>query len=97
MKNTPPKYALSMDLPFPVDEEQGAAKFDKSRRCLTVSLPVKAGPLLKAERLSSNDSGIDAGRCCFYFRVVVLGFSYKGRYGSLRNIDFILCMYKGNL
>merc|ERR550532_1364038 len=53
-----PCYRLHIDLPFPVDEEKGSAKFDKSRKVLGVSLPVKTAPQLKAERLSSSDSGI---------------------------------------
>jgi dynein assembly factor 2 len=54
-----PAYSLSIQLPFPVEEEKGSARFDKSRKMLLVSLPVRAAPQLKAERLSSNDSGID--------------------------------------
>ena len=53
-----PCYRLNIDLPFPVDEEKGSAKFDKSKKVLGVSLPVKAAPQIKAERLSSSDSGI---------------------------------------
>ena len=34
------KYDLVMDLPFPVDEENGAAKFDKALRVMIVTLPV---------------------------------------------------------
>merc|ERR1711971_201789 len=49
---------MGIELPFPVDEEKGSAKFDKSKKVLGVSLPVKAAPQLKAERLSSSDSGI---------------------------------------
>ncbi|EGD76144.1 hypothetical protein PTSG_00851 [Salpingoeca rosetta] len=33
-------YDLSLPLSFPVDEENGTAKFDKSKRILTVTLPV---------------------------------------------------------
>jgi len=54
-----PAYALHLDLPYPVDEEAGSAKFDKTTKCLSVTLPVKPAPQLKAERLSSNDSGIE--------------------------------------
>ena len=54
-KETKPKHYLLVTLPYPVDENQGTAKFDKSRKTLSVSLPVK---VVKAERLSSNDSGI---------------------------------------
>merc|ERR1711988_1084815 len=34
------KYDLVMDLPFPVDEENGSAKFDKTLRVMIVTLPV---------------------------------------------------------
>ena len=54
-----PQYRLHLTLPYPVDEEKGSAKFDKSHKVLAVTLPVKAAPQLKAERLSSNDSGIE--------------------------------------
>merc|ERR1712168_569358 len=54
-----PKHKLHLDLPFPVDENSGNAKFDKSRKCLVVSLPIKPAPMVKTERLSSNDSGIE--------------------------------------
>lgn len=54
-----PKHKLHLDLPFPVDENSGNAKFDKSKKCLVVSLPIKPAPMVKTERLSSNDSGIE--------------------------------------
>ena len=34
-------YHLDLDLPYPVNEEKGAAKFDKSKRTLNLTLPVK--------------------------------------------------------
>jgi len=58
VRDEAPCYRLNIDLPFPVDEEKGSAKFDKSKKVLGVSLPVKAAPQIKAERLSSSDSGI---------------------------------------
>ena len=36
----PVKYKLDLNLPYPVDENNGSAKFDKSKRRLTVTLPV---------------------------------------------------------
>ena len=36
----PAKYYLKLPLPYPVDENQGSAKFDKSKRKLTITLPV---------------------------------------------------------
>ena len=62
VREEPPKYNLSIDLTYPVDEERGSAKFDKSQKTLVVSLPIKPAPQLKAERLSSNDSGIEEDR-----------------------------------
>ena len=59
MRSEPPKYNLHVDLQYPVDEERGSAKFDKSKKTLVVTLPIKPGPQLIAERLGSNDSGIE--------------------------------------
>ena len=36
----PAKYKLSLDLPYEVDEDNGSAKFDKSKHKLVVTLPV---------------------------------------------------------
>ena len=60
VRETPPCHKLNIELPFPVDENNGNAKFDKSRKSLVVTLPIKPGaPVMKTERLSSNDSGIE--------------------------------------
>lgn len=40
-----PCYHLDLALPFPVDEENGCAKFDKSKRRLIVTLPVLRPPM----------------------------------------------------
>ena len=37
---TPAAYKLDLDLPFPVNDDEGSAKFDKSKRTLIVTLPV---------------------------------------------------------
>ena len=37
---TPAAYKLDLALPFPVNDDEGSAKFDKAKRCLTVTLPV---------------------------------------------------------
>ena len=42
---TPAKYKLEIDLPYPVDEENGGAKFDKSKRKLVITLPVIAAKI----------------------------------------------------
>ena len=56
---TPAKYKLDLDLPFPVDEESGSAKFDKSKKRLTITLPVLKPDL---SELSQNGTGIDANK-----------------------------------
>ncbi|PIK45982.1 hypothetical protein BSL78_17134 [Apostichopus japonicus] len=37
----PAAYRLDIPLPFPVDEDNGNAKFDKSKSCMVVTLPVQ--------------------------------------------------------
>ena len=59
IREEPPRYKLFIDLKFPVDEEKGTARFDKSEKVLVVSLPIKSPPQMIAERLGSNDSGIE--------------------------------------
>ena len=55
----PERYHLNLRLPYPVDEEAGGAKFDKSSRMLIVTLPVKPGQNQKpVVRVVSTDSGI---------------------------------------
>ena len=55
----PQRYHLDLRLPYPVDEEAGGAKFDKSSRMLIVTLPVKPGqPQKPVVRVVSTDSGI---------------------------------------
>ncbi|XP_033647189.1 protein kintoun-like [Asterias rubens] len=36
----PVSYKLDLSLPYPIDEDNGSAKFDKSKSCLTITLPV---------------------------------------------------------
>jgi hypothetical protein len=53
-------HKLNIQLPYPVDENNGNAKFDKSKKCLVITLPIKqAAPVMKSARHSSNDSGIE--------------------------------------
>ena len=59
VRDDPPKYNLFIDLQFPVDEEKGTARFDKTEKVLVVTLPIKPPPQMIAERLGSNDSGIE--------------------------------------
>jgi dynein assembly factor 2 len=44
VSDKPAKYKLAIDLPYPVDENQGSAKFDKAHRKLRVTLPVVPSP-----------------------------------------------------
>ena len=53
----PMAYKLVLKLPYPVCEDQGSAKFDKSQHNLVVTLPVKAKE--PVSRLISTDSGIN--------------------------------------
>ena len=48
----PAKYKLDLKLPYPVDDENGGAKFDKSKKCLVVTLPVI--PALEPEKPQIN-------------------------------------------
>ena len=40
LESNEPNYLLDLNLPFPVKEKEAKAKFDKSKRCLCVTLPV---------------------------------------------------------
>lgn len=40
LKHQDPEYSLKATLPYPVDCDDGTAKFDKSKKCLIVTLPV---------------------------------------------------------
>ncbi len=52
----PAEYHLVVDFAYPVDEEKGSAKFDRSTKKLLITLPVKS---VAINRLTSTDSGID--------------------------------------
>ena len=41
LESNKPNYKLDLNLSYPVDEDNGNAKFDKAKRKLTVTLPVK--------------------------------------------------------
>ena len=40
LESNEPNYKLDLALPYPIDEKEARAKFDKSKRCLNVTLPV---------------------------------------------------------
>ena len=48
-------YELELPLPFPVKDDLGTAKFDKSSRCLTVTLPVVPAPVSKTVQVAPED------------------------------------------
>ncbi len=52
-----PQYRLSVPFSYPAAEEEATARFDKSTKELTVTVPVLATEI---ERLSSTDSGVEA-------------------------------------
>ncbi len=52
----PAEYHLEVNFAYPVDEEKGSAKFDRSTKKLLITLPVKNDVI---NRLTSTDSGID--------------------------------------
>jgi dynein assembly factor 2 len=57
---SPAKYKLDLALPYQVDENEGSASFDKSKRTLTVTLPVikpKSSPVHQIPEKTVDDSG----------------------------------------
>lgn len=40
LKSNDPNYLLDLKLPYPINEKESRAKFDKSKKCLNVTLPV---------------------------------------------------------
>jgi dynein assembly factor 2 len=45
LKSEKPAYKLDFKLPYPVDDENGSARFDKSKKSLVITLPVLAGEI----------------------------------------------------
>ena len=45
LKSEKPAYKLDFKLPYPVDDENGSARFDKSKKCLVITLPVVAAEI----------------------------------------------------
>lgn len=58
----PAKYKLNVDLPYDVNELAGQAKFDKSKHCLVITLPVLRHNEIKITDLCHEDSGIELDR-----------------------------------
>lgn len=56
----PAKYKLDIALPYDVCEENGNAKFDKSKRQLIITLPVVKEKSLKMTDFHREDSGIES-------------------------------------
>ncbi len=50
----PAKYKLDLNLPYPIDDENGSAKFDKSKGKLTITLPVKPADVPKMPFMNGN-------------------------------------------
>lgn len=55
----PAKYRLDVDLPYPVDDKRGSAKFDVESRKLKVVLPVKSKSK-NMKDLYREDSGVES-------------------------------------
>ncbi|KAL3872690.1 hypothetical protein ACJMK2_035900 [Sinanodonta woodiana] len=60
----PAEYKLDLKLPYPVDEDRGTAKFDKSKSCLVVTLPVQPPltpqfPFSVTEEISNGHTNVD--------------------------------------
>lgn len=59
LSEKPAKYKLNIALPYEVNEENGNAKFDKSKRQLIITLPV-VQKCLKMTDFHREDSGIES-------------------------------------
>lgn len=51
LESNKPNYKLDLNLPYPVNENDGGAKFDKTKKKLSVTLPVKE---FKPENISTD-------------------------------------------
>lgn len=59
----PAKYKLEIQLPYSVNEQNGNAKFDRSKRILCITLPVIRQPTpvnFDCSELKTEDSGVDS-------------------------------------
>jgi len=53
--NSKAVYSLTLALPYPVDDKKGSAKYDKTAKCLNVTLPVKPPQAPPPKAVSSDD------------------------------------------
>lgn len=56
----PAKYKLNVELPFPVNDKIGSAKFDKATRKLIVTLPVCSDKERTIRDIYREDSGVES-------------------------------------
>lgn len=60
MSEKPAKYKVEIALPYEVYEENGSARFDKSKRQLIITLPVRGKRNIKITDFLREDSGIES-------------------------------------
>ncbi|KAG5677469.1 hypothetical protein PVAND_007227 [Polypedilum vanderplanki] len=60
MSEKPAKYKCEIALPYEVNEEDGNARFDKSKRQLIITLPVKSKRNIRIIDFLREDSGIES-------------------------------------
>ncbi|CRL03821.1 CLUMA_CG016371, isoform A [Clunio marinus] len=60
LSEKPAKYRLDINLPYEVIEENGSAKFDKTKRQLVITLPVVSEKKLRITDFQREDSGIES-------------------------------------
>lgn len=60
ISEVPAKYKLKIDLPFDVDEFNGTAKFDSTKRKLEIALPVVRRKNITIVDLCREDSGVES-------------------------------------
>ena len=58
LQSEDPKYKLDLNLPYPVNEAESRAKFDKTKRCLIVTLKVVPGSLEYVVDNNMNNTNI---------------------------------------
>lgn len=56
----PAKYKLNLTLPYEVVQDRGSAKFDKDKKTLIVTLPVKRHKSMLLTDVSREDSGVES-------------------------------------